>query len=89
MFQGLPPTQRGTILTIKIKSLGEGTLFGRSLRELPDYKLAFLSAPAGYGKTTAVADYLKRTGLKNAWLSLDEADNDLILILRNCAGVRP
>lgn len=46
------------------------------LRELPDYKLAFLSAPAGYGKTTAVADYLKRTDMKHAWLSLDEADND-------------
>lgn len=43
---------------------------------LSDYKLAFLSAPAGYGKTTAVADYLKRTDIKHAWLSLDEADND-------------
>lgn len=43
---------------------------------LSDYKLAFLSAPAGYGKTTAVADYLKRTNRKHAWLSLDEADND-------------
>lgn len=46
------------------------------LRCLSDYKLAFLSAPAGYGKTTAVADYLKRTDIKHAWLSLDEADND-------------
>ncbi len=27
------------------------------LRLLPEYKLAFLSAPAGYGKTTAVVDY--------------------------------
>ncbi len=46
------------------------------LRALPDYKLAFLSAPAGYGKTTAVVDYLKRTNQKHAWLSLDENDND-------------
>lgn len=46
------------------------------LRFLPDYKLAFLSAPAGYGKTTAVVDYLKRTDRKHAWLSVDEADND-------------
>ena len=52
------------------------------LRLLPEYKLAFLSAPAGYGKTTAVADYLKRTGLKNAWLSLDEADNDPVRFWR-------
>ena len=61
------------------------------LRLLPDYKLAFLSAPAGYGKTTAVADYLKRTGIKHAWLSLDEADNDpvrfwkyLVASVSNC-----
>ena len=46
------------------------------LRGLSDYKLAFLSAPAGYGKTTAVVDYLKRTDRKHAWLSIDEADND-------------
>jgi LuxR family maltose regulon positive regulatory protein len=33
-------------------------------------------APAGYGKTTLVADWLDKTGMASAWLSLDEADND-------------
>ncbi|HWR55312.1 MAG TPA: LuxR C-terminal-related transcriptional regulator, partial [Negativicutes bacterium] len=46
------------------------------LRLLPEYKFAFLSAPAGYGKTTAVVDYLTRADIKHAWLSIDEADND-------------
>ncbi|HBE77503.1 MAG TPA: hypothetical protein DDW65_06920, partial [Firmicutes bacterium] len=46
------------------------------LRLLPDYKLALISAPAGYGKTTAVVDYLTGENLKFAWLSIDKADND-------------
>lgn len=46
------------------------------LRLLPEYKLAFISAPAGYGKTTAVVDYLTGANLKFAWFSIDEADND-------------
>ena len=46
------------------------------LRLLPDYQFAFLSAPAGYGKTTVVADYLMREHIKYAWFSIDEADND-------------
>jgi len=61
------------------------------LRGLPDYQLAFLSAPAGFGKTTAVADYLTRSGMKHAWLSLDEGDNDpvrfwkyLVASVANC-----
>lgn len=47
-----------------------------NLRQLPNYQFAFLSAPAGYGKTTAVADYLTREKLKYAWFSIDRADND-------------
>ncbi len=39
-------------------------------------KLTLVSAPAGFGKTTAVADWLGKTGLQAAWLSLDEGDND-------------
>jgi LuxR family maltose regulon positive regulatory protein len=33
-------------------------------------------APAGYGKTTLVTDWLDKTCIDSAWLSLDEADND-------------
>jgi LuxR family maltose regulon positive regulatory protein len=48
-------------------------------------KLTLLSAPAGFGKTTLVAEWLDnlRLDAKNriAWLSLDEGDNDLARFL--------
>ena len=40
-------------------------------------KLTLVSAPAGFGKTTLVVAWLQQSGLPAAWLSLDEADNDL------------
>jgi LuxR family maltose regulon positive regulatory protein len=39
-------------------------------------KLTLVSAPAGYGKTTLVTEWLSRQGIPISWLSLDEADND-------------
>lgn len=39
-------------------------------------KLTLVSAPAGYGKTTAVRSWLKGREKDTAWLSLDEEDND-------------
>jgi LuxR family transcriptional regulator, maltose regulon positive regulatory protein len=38
--------------------------------------LTVVSAPAGYGKTTALADWLATTGRPCAWVSLDARDND-------------
>ncbi len=40
-------------------------------------RLTLVSAPAGFGKTTLVTAWLKQIELAVAWLSLDEADNDL------------
>jgi LuxR family maltose regulon positive regulatory protein len=40
-------------------------------------RLTLVSAPAGFGKTTLVVDWLKQLDTPAAWLSLDEADNDL------------
>ena len=40
-------------------------------------KLTLVSAPAGFGKTTLVTEWLIRCGRPTAWLSLDERDNDL------------
>ena len=40
-------------------------------------KLTLISAPAGFGKTTLVVDWLKQIDTPAAWLSLDEANNDL------------
>ena len=39
-------------------------------------KLALISAPAGFGKTTLVCDWLRQIDQPAAWLSLDGADND-------------
>jgi len=39
-------------------------------------KLTLVTAPAGFGKTTAVAEWIRRSGLKHAWLSLDSEEND-------------
>jgi LuxR family maltose regulon positive regulatory protein len=55
------------------------------------HKLTLISAPAGFGKTTLVTDWLEDVRLqvkresqadyKIAWLSLDENDNDLARFL--------
>ncbi|HYE11860.1 MAG TPA: hypothetical protein VEF53_16965 [Patescibacteria group bacterium] len=39
-------------------------------------KLTFVMAPAGYGKTTAVLDWLEKCGLLAAWMSVDSYDNN-------------
>ena len=39
-------------------------------------KLTLVSAPAGFGKSTLVADWLSESDQSIAWLSLDEGDND-------------
>ena len=40
------------------------------------HRLILVVAPAGYGKTTLVVDWLGQSGFASAWLQLDEADND-------------
>ncbi|WP_127579972.1 LuxR C-terminal-related transcriptional regulator [Paenibacillus koleovorans] len=39
-------------------------------------KLTILIAPAGYGKTTALSDWVKQCEAPAAWISLDKKDND-------------
>jgi LuxR family maltose regulon positive regulatory protein len=45
------------------------------------HRLTFVSAPAGYGKTTLVAEWLRGLRRPVAWLSLDESDSDPIRFL--------
>jgi LuxR family maltose regulon positive regulatory protein len=45
-------------------------------------RLLLVAAPAGFGKTTMVAEWLRSTGIyANAWLALDDTDNQLNLFL--------
>lgn len=52
-----------------IQKLEEGCRLG--------YPLTLVSAPAGFGKTTLVAQWLQNSGRPFAWLSLDKEDNEV------------
>ncbi len=40
-------------------------------------KLTLISAPAGFGKTSILAEWVSSFDLPSAWFSMDESDNDL------------
>src|SRR5215470_17218653 len=46
------------------------------LAEGVDRGLTVVSTPAGFGKTTMLGDWARRSRGRAAWLSLDAADND-------------
>ena len=65
----IPPIRRAIVpRPALIARLNEGLATSR--------KLTLISAPAGFGKTTLVSEWVARCGRPVAWLSLDEADND-------------
>ena len=73
----LPPPRPNAVSRPRlIARLNEGLQAGR--------KLALISAPAGFGKTTLVSEWiatLTGSGVRVAWLSLDEGDSDLARFL--------
>ncbi len=79
----VPPRRSRVVLRPRLdERLNEG--LGR--------RLTLVSAPAGFGKTTLIAEWVAGCALPVAWLSLDEGDSDpgrfltyLVAALRNVA----
>jgi LuxR family maltose regulon positive regulatory protein len=70
----IPPPRLKVVLRNRlIERLNEGLSLGR--------KLTLISAPAGFGKTTLVSEWIAGCGRPAAWLSLDEGDNDRVNFL--------
>jgi LuxR family maltose regulon positive regulatory protein len=69
----IPTRRRGLVARLRLSErLNRGT----------EAKLTLISAPAGFGKTTLLADWLEvdpANGRSTAWLSLEQSDNDLAL----------
>ena len=63
------------------------------LAESPERGLILACAPAGYGKTVLLADWVRRVRRPVAWLSLDAGDNDPVRFWRHTVAaldrVRP
>ncbi len=58
------------------------------LDHVPQRALTLVVAPMGYGKTTAVYEWVEKSGLQAAWLSLDESDNDPVVFWKYiCAAM--
>lgn len=58
------------------RSLVPRTRLGVPLNAGFDAALTLVSAPAGFGKTTLLADWLDGAHVAASWVSLDERDND-------------
>ena len=63
-----PPRPKAVRRPRLIERLNEGLPAG--------CKLTLISAPAGFGKTTLVSEWVAGCGRPIAWLSLDDGDND-------------
>jgi LuxR family transcriptional regulator, maltose regulon positive regulatory protein len=56
------------------------------LRAARSFPVATVVAPAGYGKTTALAQWADRDERPLAWITVDERDNDPFVFLRHVAA---
>lgn len=62
---------------------------GREFAEVPERRLTVVAAPAGFGKTIALAQWAREREEPTAWLTLDELDDEPRRFLRGViASVR-
>ena len=71
----IPPTRPKSVSRARLVERLNAGLHG---------KLTLISAPAGFGKTTLVSEWLTRCGRSATWVSLDENDNDPARFLAYC-----
>lgn len=64
---GVPHTPRHLVSRPRLDAL---------LDELLEYPLTAVTAPAGSGKTVLVADWVRRSPLPRAWVTLEQSDRD-------------
>lgn len=69
----VPPPRPGLVARAHLQRKFERALHG---------KLSLVSAPAGFGKSTLVAECAAASGRALAWLSLDEGDSEVSRFLR-------
>jgi LuxR family transcriptional regulator, maltose regulon positive regulatory protein len=55
------------------------------LRASRSASVVAITAPAGYGKTTLLAEWAERDARPFAWVSVDEADGDPVVFLGHVA----
>src|SRR5215218_347019 len=70
----IPPRTRHLVRRARLVEALEGGVAG--------FKLVLISAPAGYGKTTLLAQWARASHFRVAWLSLGEEENDLARFFR-------
>jgi LuxR family transcriptional regulator, maltose regulon positive regulatory protein len=79
---------RDALLTTKIgvQPRGSRSVDRARLRALldgaPEARLVLVSAPAGFGKSTLLAEWLEQADVHSAWLSLDPRDEDIVRFTR-------
>jgi LuxR family transcriptional regulator, maltose regulon positive regulatory protein len=73
----VPPLRAGTV---------SRTALVNRLRATTSVAATTVVAPAGYGKTTVLAQWAARDSRPFAWVTLDERDNDPIVLLRHIAA---
>lgn len=88
---GVPAVPAFELLEAKIEPPADraGTVARTALLErleaVPDVPVIAVAAPPGYGKTTLLAQWVKRRGPRAAWFSCDDDDNDPAVLL-TCLG---
>jgi LuxR family maltose regulon positive regulatory protein len=82
---------------VRVPALAEGTVsrvaLVNRLRTTTTVPVVLVAAPAGYGKTTLLAQWAARDERSAAWVTIDDRDNDPLVLVRHIAvalgGVRP